>query len=42
MQPEDILIEGKRTLDAFSSTNLDFILQSNHDEFLNLLAGRAR
>jgi nicotinamidase-related amidase len=27
-QPEDILIEGKRGLDAFSSTNLDFILRS--------------
>jgi nicotinamidase-related amidase len=27
-QPEDILVEGKRGLDAFSSTNLDFILRS--------------
>ena len=41
-QPQDILIEGERGLDAVSSTNLDFILRSSHDEFLNLLAGRAR
>jgi nicotinamidase-related amidase len=27
-QPQDILVEGKRGLDAFSSTNLDFILRS--------------
>jgi ureidoacrylate peracid hydrolase len=27
-QPEDIVIEGKRGLDAFASTNLDFILRS--------------
>jgi nicotinamidase-related amidase len=27
-QPEDILIEGKRGLDTFASTNLDFILRS--------------
>jgi nicotinamidase-related amidase len=27
-QPEDIVIEGKRGLDAFPSTNLDFILRS--------------
>jgi nicotinamidase-related amidase len=27
-QPGDILIEGKRGLDAFPSTNLDFILRS--------------
>jgi ureidoacrylate peracid hydrolase len=26
--PEDIVIEGKRGLDAFASTNLDFILRS--------------
>jgi ureidoacrylate peracid hydrolase len=27
-QPEDIVVEGKRGLDAFASTNLDFILRS--------------
>jgi len=27
-QPEDIVIEGKRGLDGFASTNLDFILRS--------------
>lgn len=27
-QPSDIVIEGKRGLDAFASTNLDFILRS--------------
>jgi nicotinamidase-related amidase len=27
-QPEDIIIEGKRGLDTFASTNLDFILRS--------------
>jgi nicotinamidase-related amidase len=27
-QPGDILIEGKRGLDAFASTNLDFVLRS--------------
>jgi ureidoacrylate peracid hydrolase len=27
-QPEDIVVEGKRGLDAFSSTNLDFVLRS--------------
>jgi nicotinamidase-related amidase len=27
-EPEDIVIEGKRGLDAFASTNLDFILRS--------------
>jgi nicotinamidase-related amidase len=27
-QPQDILVEGKRGLDAFASTNLDFILRS--------------
>jgi nicotinamidase-related amidase len=27
-QPEDIVIEGKRGLDTFASTNLDFILRS--------------
>ena len=27
-QPDDIVIEGKRGLDAFASTNLDFILRS--------------
>jgi ureidoacrylate peracid hydrolase len=27
-QPEDIVIEGKRGLDAFASTNLDFVLRS--------------
>jgi nicotinamidase-related amidase len=26
--PEDIIIEGKRGLDTFASTNLDFILRS--------------
>ena len=26
--PEDIVIEGKRGLDTFASTNLDFILRS--------------
>jgi nicotinamidase-related amidase len=26
--PEDIVVEGKRGLDAFPSTNLDFILRS--------------
>ena len=26
--PQDIVIEGKRGLDAFASTNLDFILRS--------------
>ncbi|GAB4193429.1 MAG: hypothetical protein OHK0022_08300 [Roseiflexaceae bacterium] len=27
-QPQDIVVEGKRGLDAFASTNLDFILRS--------------
>jgi ureidoacrylate peracid hydrolase len=27
-QPRDIIVEGKRGLDAFASTNLDFILRS--------------
>jgi nicotinamidase-related amidase len=27
-QPEDIVVEGKRGLDGFASTNLDFILRS--------------
>jgi nicotinamidase-related amidase len=27
-EPEDIVVEGKRGLDAFASTNLDFILRS--------------
>ena len=27
-QPGDIIIEGKRGLDTFASTNLDFILRS--------------
>ena len=27
-QPSDIVVEGKRGLDAFASTNLDFILRS--------------
>jgi nicotinamidase-related amidase len=27
--PKDIVVEGKRTLDAFSSTNLDFLLRVN-------------
>jgi ureidoacrylate peracid hydrolase len=27
-QPEDIIVEGKRGLDGFASTNLDFILRS--------------
>ncbi len=27
-RPEDIVVEGKRGLDAFASTNLDFILRS--------------
>jgi nicotinamidase-related amidase len=27
-QPNDIVVEGKRGLDAFASTNLDFILRS--------------
>jgi nicotinamidase-related amidase len=27
-RPEDIVVEGKRGLDAFPSTNLDFILRS--------------
>jgi nicotinamidase-related amidase len=27
-QPQDILVEGKRGLDAFASTNLDFVLRS--------------
>jgi nicotinamidase-related amidase len=27
-RPEDVVIEGKRGLDAFASTNLDFILRS--------------
>jgi nicotinamidase-related amidase len=27
-QPEDIVVEGKRGLDTFASTNLDFILRS--------------
>lgn len=32
--PEDILIEGKRGLDTFASTNLDFILRSRGLETL--------
>lgn len=27
--PQDIVVEGKRTLDAFNSSNLDFILRAN-------------
>ena len=27
-RPQDIVVEGKRGLDAFASTNLDFILRS--------------
>ena len=27
-EPQDIVIEGKRGLDAFASTNLDFILRA--------------
>jgi nicotinamidase-related amidase len=33
-QPEDIVIEGKRGLDVFASTNLDFILRSKGVETL--------
>jgi ureidoacrylate peracid hydrolase len=33
-QPEDIIIEGKRGLDVFASTNLDFILRSKGIETL--------
>jgi len=36
--PEDIMIEGKRGLDAFPSTNLDFILRSKGIETV-VLAG---
>src|SRR6202162_534312 len=36
--PEDIVIEGKRGLDAFPSTNLDFILRSKGIETV-VLAG---
>lgn len=37
-QPQDIIIEGKRGLDAFPSTNLDFILRSKGIETV-VLAG---
>jgi len=35
-QPNDIIIEGKRGLDAFASTNLDFILRSRGIETIAL------
>lgn len=35
-QPDDIVIEGKRGLDTFASTNLDFILRSKRIETLAL------
>src|SRR5450756_2258086 len=34
--PEDIVVEGKRGLDAFASTNLDFILRSKGIETVAL------
>lgn len=33
-QPEDIVIEGKKTLDAFHSTALDYILRANEIEWV--------
>ena len=35
-QPEDIVVEGKRGLDGFASTNLDFILRSRKIETIAL------
>jgi nicotinamidase-related amidase len=35
-EPEDIVLEGKRGLDAFASTNLDFILRSKGIETVAL------
>lgn len=35
-QPSDIILEGKRGLDAFASTNLDFILRSKGIETIAL------
>ena len=35
-QPEDLVIEGKRGLDGFASTNLDFILRSRKIETIAL------
>ena len=33
-QPEDIVVEGKKTLDAFHSTALDYLLRANEIEYV--------